>query len=149
MTAAGLERALSRLFAAELGGARVEVEQFVGEWVDIEPDQQNRLGRAASTLGADLLLGRRVFDRAGRFQVVLGPLDRGGLARQRREEVLQRLGGAVRALLPDPIDFTVVLLLSPEAAPRLRLGAGGARLGRDAWLGGQARETRLAVDVPA
>ena len=96
-----------------------------------------------------MFVGRRVFDRVGSFRLVLGPLDGEGLARVRSEEVLRRLGASVRALLPDPIDFAVVLLLSPEAAPRLRLGAGGARLGRDAWLGGQARETRLAVDVPA
>ena len=68
-------------------------------------------------------------------------------------------GGRFVALAPDEADRVAAaveasgLLALPEgrdpeeAAPHLELGT--ARLGRDSWLGGQVRETRLRVDIPA
>jgi type VI secretion system protein ImpH len=61
-----------------LAGARAAVEPFAGTWVEIAADELNRLGRSSSALGRDLLLGRRIFDRAGKFRVVIGPLGAGG-----------------------------------------------------------------------
>ncbi|HEY7724604.1 MAG TPA: type VI secretion system baseplate subunit TssG [Anaeromyxobacteraceae bacterium] len=134
-----------------LGGARATVEPFAGAWVEIAPDERSQLGRSASVLGRDLLLGRRIFDRAGKFRVVIGPLGAEGFARfTSGREPLRRVAQAVTALTTEPIDWQVVLWLSADAAPRLELSARGkTRLGRNSWLGGQVRETRIPVEVPA
>ncbi len=148
VTAAALEAALEDVLSEDLDGGHVSIEQFVGSWVGIDPEELNHLGRASSTLGRDLVLGRRVFDRAGKFRVVVGPLTRTGFDRFARGEApRRRIAETVRALCGDPLELEIVLWLSKDAAPRMALGH--ARLGRDAWLGGQARETRVRVDVPS
>jgi len=150
VSAAGLEAALADLLCDDLEGAGVLVEQFVGSWVEVAADQLTRLGASATALGRDLLLGRRVFDRAGKYRVVLGPLSQRGYARfAEGSEPLRRIGELVATLGCDALDYEVVLWLSPEAAPSMELTAAGrTRLGRNSWLGGQRRETRVTVQVP-
>jgi type VI secretion system protein ImpH len=145
--AAALEDALSE----ELGEAGVQIEELAGAWVEIAPAEQNRLGRSGSRLGSDLLVGRRIFDRAGKFRIVVGPLSREGFTRFSHERVpLRRIAEAVRALVVEPLDFEVILWLRPDAVPRLELSARGTtRLGRNSWLGSRTAETRIKVDLPA
>jgi type VI secretion system protein ImpH len=148
--APGLAAALEDSLAPDLEGAGVLIEELVGAWVEISAPEQNRLGRSASRLGRDLVIGRRVFDRAGKFRVVVGPLSRRGFARFGEPEPLRRIAEAVRALVVEPLDYEVVLWLSPEAVPRLVLSSRGeTRLGRNSWLAGRAVETRIKVDLPA
>ncbi len=151
LSAPALEAILTDALEADLRGAGVYVEQFAGAWVDIPASQRNRLGLAATCLGQDLLVGQRIFDRAGRCRVVIGPLTREGLERFAGErEPLRLLRETVATASADPLDFEIVLWLSPEAAPHLKVGAlDGSRLGRNSWLGGQVREARLRVDMPA
>lgn len=148
VTPAAVEAAVGDVLAEAVGEVGVAVEPFVGDWVPIEPDDQNRLGQARTVLGRDLVLGRRILDRASKFRLVVGPLGREGLVRLRGdEELLRRVADAVAELCAATLDFELVLWLTPEAAPHLELGS--ARLGRDSWLGGQVRETRLRVEIPA
>ncbi len=148
VTPAALEAAIADLIAEEIGEVGVAVEPFVGAWVPLDRDDQNRLGRASSTLGRDLVLGRRILDRASRFRLVVGPLGREGLVRLRgNEKLLRRIADTVAELCAGTLDFELALWLTPEAAPHLELGV--ARLGRDSWLGGQVRETRLRMEIPA
>ncbi len=148
VTAAAIEAAVEDVLSADLDGAHVAVEPFVGSWAAIHPEELNRLGRASSRLGRDLVLGRRVFDRAGKFRIVVGPLSRAGFDRFAREEApRRRIAETVRALCGDPLELEIVLWLSKDAAPHMALGH--ARLGRDTWLGGQVRESRVRVEVPA
>ncbi len=148
VTPAAVEAVVADVLAEELGEVGVTVEPFVGAWVPIEPDDQNRLGRARSTLGTDLVIGRRILDRSSKFRLVLGPLGREGLTRLRgNERLLRRIAETVAELCAATLDFELVLWLTPDAAPHLELGS--AHLGRDSWLGGQVRETRLRVDIPA
>jgi len=148
VTAAALEAAIGDVLAEDLGDVGVAVEPFVGEWAAIDPDDENRLGRARSSLGRDLVVGRRILDRASKFRLVLGPLGREGLARLRGDaRILRKVADVVGELCAATLEFEVVLWLTADAAPHLELGS--ARLGRDSWLGGQVRETRLRVEIPA
>jgi type VI secretion system protein ImpH len=148
VTPRALEAAIADVIEKELGPVGVAVEPFAGGWADLDPVDLNELGRARSRLGRDLLLGRRILDRGGRIRVVLGPLSREGLSRVRRSgTVLREIADALAELCPATLEREVVLWLSREAAPQLALGT--ARLGRDSWLGGQVRETRLPVELPA
>lgn len=150
LTAGALEAILTDALAGELGPrARVEVEQFVGTWVEIAAADRTRLGAQASRLGQDVVLGGRVFDRAGKVAIVVGPLDGAGYARFAvSPDAVEKLSTLTRALTGGALAFDVVLALEPDAAPPLRLsGIAGSRLGRDAWLGRQGVPTRLRAEV--
>lgn len=159
VTAAALEAALAddlRDLSPRAGGgrglgeARVEVEQLVGTWVPIAPEDRTRLGVAAAELGRGAVLGSRVFDRAGRFRVVVGPLDRAGYARFADGALAHRVSRIVRALAGRALEHEVVLRLAPDAAPPPALSAAGAfRVGRNAWLGRQRTEARLSLGAEA
>ncbi len=146
-----LEAALADVLSEDLGDAGVAVEQFVGTWAEVAPDQLSRLGRASSALGRDLLLGRRVFDRAGKFRIVIGPLSRDVYAHFTESGgPLRRIAELVATIASDHLEYEVVLWLSREAAPSMQLtSTRKTRLGKNAWLGGQAREARVRVQVPS
>jgi predicted component of type VI protein secretion system len=114
--------------------------------VDIPAGDQVALGVRASRLG-ELVLGRRVYDAAGRFRVVIGPLTSEGHGRFTYGGALRRVTEVLDALVAEPLEREIVLWLAADAAPQLRLGA--SRLGRDAWLAGQPRSVRLRVDENA
>jgi type VI secretion system protein ImpH len=148
VTPAAVQAAVADVLAEAVGEVGVSVEPFVGAWVQLDPDDENRLGRARASLGRDLVVGRRILDRSSRFRLVVGPLGKGDLARIRGDEpLLRRVAATVTELCAGTLDFELVLWLSAEAAPHLELGT--ARLGRDSWLGGQVRETRLRVEIPS
>ncbi|MBI5069893.1 MAG: type VI secretion system baseplate subunit TssG [Deltaproteobacteria bacterium] len=151
LTAEAVAAALEDGLAEHLDGAPVQVEQFAGAWVEVAPAERCQLGRSGSRLGQDLLLGRRIFDRAGKFRVVVGPLSREGFERATgAPAVLRTVKDILVALTAEPLDCEVQLALRADAAPRLQLSARGpARLGRNTWLGGQTQRTRITVELPA
>lgn len=57
------------------------VEQLVGEWQDLPPDDQARLGMANVDLGGGVLLGERLYRCDARVRLRIGPLDRDGYQR--------------------------------------------------------------------
>lgn len=130
--AEGLEAIIADYF-----GVRVQIEEFVGEWLEIPREQRWQLGRArdVSTLGENTVAGARSFQRGHKFRVTIGPLGAGqyqsflpGTAR------LATLAGLVRAYLGDELEWDLRLLHEPEERPALRLGR-SSRLGYNAWLG--------------
>ncbi|MGC3998843.1 MAG: type VI secretion system baseplate subunit TssG [Anaeromyxobacter sp.] len=145
LTADGLEALLNDAMREELGPeGRITVEQFVGAWLPIPPDDRTRLGQVASGLGTSMVLGSRVFDRSCRIDVVVGPLDRGGYQHFALDLSVQgRLRAVIAHVTRGDVAYDLVLVLAPDAAPPAQLGA--ARLGRDAWLGRQAALARVRV----
>lgn len=133
-SASGLARAVRAL----LPGRPVRVETCVPQRVAIPPDQRCQLGRGASRLGEDCVLGGTTWDATGRFRVHVGPLDRADF------EALTP-GGALHRALTEVIDgwtntplaWRLRVTLRGDAASPARLGGEGAgrRLGVDTWLG--------------
>lgn len=135
-------------------GLPVQLEQFVGEWLEIPAENRWRLGyaRDVSALGKSTVAGRRVFERGQKFRVVFGPLQRRdfqsllpGTSR------LQALAHLVRTYVGDELSWDVRLVLAPEERNQLALGR-GSRLGYDAWLGGNpgagVGSEELLVEAP-
>jgi type VI secretion system protein ImpH len=113
------------------------IEQCIERRVEILDEQRNRLGRANSLLGEDLVLGEHVRDRSGKFRIHITQLDW-----QRFHEFLpigfgyQPLCALVRFTLRDPLDYDIRLVLRQEEIPELRIGEQNAcRLGWTSWLG--------------
>jgi type VI secretion system protein ImpH len=117
--------------------AELNIEQCVERRVDILAEQCNRLGRANSKLGDDLVLGEHVRDRSGKFRIHIRELNW-----QRFHEFLpigfgyQPLCALVRFTLRDPLDYDIRLALRHEEIRELRIGEHNAcRLGWTSWLG--------------
>jgi len=81
-------------------------------------------------------LGRRVFTRAHKFRIALGPLSREGFERTLpASNALDTLVSLVRLYTNDEWAWDVRLALSADAAERTQLGRGG-RLGWTTRIGG-------------
>jgi len=124
----------------------VKVKENVSRWVAIPDASRSRLGLAGCRLGQDVQLGERVFDRFGKFQVELGPmeLDRFEtfLPEGDNAPVLRQL---LRIATADLLAYDVQLDLVSLATPTVQLSAHalGARLGHTSWL--NSSESRPAV----
>ncbi|WP_157269476.1 type VI secretion system baseplate subunit TssG [Azohydromonas aeria] len=124
---------------ADYLGVPVQVEQFVGRWCALAPDNFCSLGTVHATLGADTVLGERVWQRDLRLRVVLGPL---GREQQRRFLPGQPGALALRELLTlmagVSLEWEVRLRLRAQAVTAARLGGdeggGAAQLGWSGFL---------------
>lgn len=131
--AAALEQMIGSYFETS-----VQVEQFVGHWLALDPRTQTRLDsaedpqRAAAALGRNVVVGERVWDVQSRFRVRLGPLTFAQYLRLLPDGgALTPLAQIVRSYAGVELDFDVQLVLRADEAPECRLGGpdGGARLG--------------------
>ncbi|MBN8890237.1 MAG: hypothetical protein ABS99_04525 [Acetobacteraceae bacterium SCN 69-10] len=122
-------------------GRPVEVVQFAGAWLTLEPDQQTSmpLGRRAgqfNQLGVNAAIGTRAWDVQARVVLRVGPLDRASFAALLPDRpALRRLVSLVRAFLGFETGFAVNPVLAASAVPEMQLGgADGPQLGWNTWL---------------
>ncbi len=136
--AVGLEAVLRSFF-----GSRVQIEQFVGCWLDLEPSDRWQLG-APAALGQTTSVGERVWTRQSKFRIRIGPM---GLEEYQRllpgGESLARLRAVVRNYVGDALDWDVNLILRREEVPRAVLGQ-TVRLGQTSWIGTAKTEADAA-----
>jgi type VI secretion system protein ImpH len=124
-------------------GRPVVVQQFVGAWLSLPPDQRTALpvGRAPGAwnrLGEDAAIGVRAWDQQARIVLRAGPLDRAAFEALLPDRPgLCRLVGLVRAFLGYETGFAVNPVLAGDAVPPLRLDSAAdprPRLGWNTWL---------------
>ena len=150
-TARTVELAVMEILGHLLDGAEVSVKQFKGEWADIDEDHKVQLAVENSNLGVSAVIGDMCLHRAGKAQVVVGPLDQEGLKRF-------LAGGeaflAIRELLDllsyELIEFELELILAKAARTGTILGV--SKVGDDAWLeldddDDRKEETRMIVSL--
>ena len=117
-SAAGLECFLR----AQLGIPELRVRTNVRRFARIPDGQRMRLGGGSARLGRTAVLGERMLDRSGAFQIEIGPL---GIAEYRRflpgGADLTRLVRLTRLYARDPLDFSVLLRLNAAEVPPLGL----------------------------
>ena len=128
-TAEGLVSILSAFFEAP-----VRLQQFVGSWLDLEPDDRWQFGKPAR-LGMSTSIGARVWSRSAKFRLLIGPV---GLADYKRllpgQGSLERLEAIVRNYAGDALDWDVNVILKAAEVPRAALGTTAA-LGHTTWIG--------------
>ena len=140
-TAAGLAALLSDYFEIP-----VEVEQFHGQWLQLDPSDQSQLSSTCTNcrLGVNLVIGERVWDVEGKIRIRVGPLSyeqfveflpyRGATSRSKAFFLLSHL---TRLYIGPTLAFDVQLLLRGESVPDSILSdpkAPGLRLGWNTWL---------------
>lgn len=145
-SAKGLALVLADYFAAP-----ADVAPFTGGWVDIEPDQQTRIGRLGqnNALGQEAVLGTRAWDAQSSFRAELGPMPLAVfLDLLPCGSGFAPLCGLARFYGGAALDFTVRLRLAAAEVPGLRLAAvGGPRLGWTSWLATRPAERDAAVTL--
>lgn len=140
-SAANLEALLTDYFLVP-----AEVQQFQGQWLELEDSDQSQLGSNEPTamLGTGAIVGPRVWNVQGKFRVRLGPLsyeqfcaffpDR---APTKSRKAFFLLSQIVRLFVGPEFDFDIQLTLRREEVPPTRLAADdeiGPRLGWNTWL---------------
>jgi len=140
----GLQAIVSDIFKVP-----VRVAEFVGEWMDIQPREQTRLGWSTDTcsLGSSVVIGASVWGCQHKFRVVIGPLRRSlYLALLPGGALLPKLVAIVRNYAGDEMVWDAQLILEKTEVPEeLALGKpettgansmnGDAQLGWSTWLG--------------
>jgi type VI secretion system protein ImpH len=113
-----------------------DVDQFVGQWIDLPVRGRLRLGESPETgrLGRTTTIGARVWDRQQKFRLIMGPMSLGEYRRLLPDgEALGRLASLVRTYVGDELAWEVNLVLKKEEIPPLVLG-GTAQVGWTSWL---------------
>ena len=143
---AGLNRLVEHTFKI-----KTQVRQRIGIWRTVEPEDRTRIAglRPArvkgepvtavnNVLGRTTVLGSRVWDAQGRFDLVLGPI-----SFDKAQQFLpgennhERLKALLRFYAGDMFTVKLIVLVKDPASPRL----GRARLNWTSWLRpGRARE---------
>lgn len=142
---ASYPRSADRLeaLASDWLGRRVTVEQFVGCWLALPPDQRTRLPAGAdpgrfAILGGQAVIGVRAWDQQARIVLRIGPLDRASFeALLPDRPLLRSLVGLVRAFIGYETGFAINPVLARQAMQPLQLRADAAsppRLGWNSWI---------------
>lgn len=134
---AGLAGTLAHFFKV-----RVELQEFVMHWIEIEPTDHTRLGHAteAGVLARGAIAGELVPDRQNKFRLVIGPLTLADYLRfTPRGSDLPMLVEWVRAFVGHEFAWEVELRVYRHSAPPARL-EDKERLGWTTWLGGAVLE---------
>jgi len=125
----GLEAMVTSFF-----GVPARVEEFVGQWLALEPADRTQLG-GGGRLGRDAGIGSEVWSRAAKFRLHIGPMTLEDFERLLPGGVsFPRLAALVRGYAGDALDWDANLILNADEVPRARLG-GTTRLGLTGWLG--------------
>ncbi len=132
-----------RGFLADYFSVPVEIRQFQGQWLRLDPPNQSCVGERNCSLGRDLLAGERVWDVQGKVRIRVGPmkLDRFTEFIPDREPTPMRksffkLVDLVRLYVGPDLTFDVQMLLLADEVPETQLSDDvvGPRLGWNTWL---------------
>lgn len=113
----------------------VQIEEFIGQWVEIPEDYRFYLGDSpqTSTLGVGCTLGSHVWDCQQKFRITIGPVDWDAyLKLLPGGESLPRLTALVKNYIGDELSWDVNLVLRHDETPSWSLGH--QRLGQTAWM---------------
>lgn len=124
-------------------GWPIEVQQFVGQWLKLEPGDRSILGPDGPNngLGTSLILGDRVWDEQGKFRLRVGPLTFDQFQALSPDGTdFPTLAEMTRLFVDAELVFDVQLVLRADEVPACQLTSApgrGPQLGRHAWLKGR------------
>lgn len=144
-SAGSLQQLLASYF-----GVKVEIEQFVTVWRQLDVDTQCMFGdkqTPSQRLGLGAVAGDEVQDASSVVRIRLGPMS--------RDHYVSFLPGGdawgpLRTLLrmfSDELDFEIQLVLEREQVPESRIGISDLRLGWLTWMPAAARDADVSDTV--
>jgi type VI secretion system protein ImpH len=148
--------ALEAMLRGSLGRRDVDIVECVPRQATIPTDQRLSIGRAGCTLGQDAMMGERVLDCCGRFQIRIGPIDAETFSLATQEGgLIERIRHICAEFLVQPLECEVVLVLDEGIVQAATVGGNDmnkmmglsefASLGVDAWVVGGTNAAGLEV----
>jgi type VI secretion system protein ImpH len=123
-----------RGFLGGLFGVRVEIDEFVGSWLEFDPADRSRLGQAHSALGGGMSLGASIFSVQDKFRIRVFSRD---MSEYRRflptGDLCKPVADAVFFYIGDQLDWEVELAIPAGKVEPVRLGISG-QIGWTGWL---------------
>jgi len=131
VSAETLERVLSGYFRE-----KVVIEQFVGRWYAVPTDQRSTLGGKNASLGTNLLVGERIWQRNLRIRIHIGPLSHERyMAFLPKGEIAYALEKILTLATGGQFEYEIrPILRAADVRPVSLGGSSGARLGYDAFM---------------
>lgn len=119
-------------------GESVQVEQFVGRWLNLDCDDQTQINCVKpmnARLGIDALVGKRVWSVEASYIVRLGPMPWAAFVQWLPgSEKLEQLSDLLRFHVGPALESTVQPILQASDVPRMQLSGDGGQLGWTTWL---------------
>lgn len=129
----------------------VSINQFAGQWLFLQREDQSRIGSAKgfegyNRLGSNLMLGKRVWDAQSKFIVEIKP----NSAEQFNQlipgsDLYIRLCKTVRQFSGGSANFDIRMLLPPEDIPACQLGRNIGFIPRLGWNTWTKKRSRVQV----
>lgn len=99
-------------------GIKAKIEQFFGQWLELDEESITQLGQMNSQLGASAIIGTRIWEQQSKFRVRLGALS----FRQFQDflpsgAAHQSLKSVIRFMVGLELDFDVRLVLQAKQVP--------------------------------
>jgi type VI secretion system protein ImpH len=121
-------------FISGLFGVKVEIDEFVGTWLNFEPSDRSRLGQANSGLGTSLSLGASIFSVQDTIRIRIYTKD---MAQYQRflpsGDLCEPLADAVFFYIGDQLEWEAELAIPAGAVVPTQLGKFG-QLGWTSWM---------------
>lgn len=133
---AGAVKSPSRLHSLILGvfGIELEIDQFVGQWFEVEAEDQMRFGGGFMRIGTDAMLGARVYSVQDKIRLRLQAKD---LATYEKflpgGKFCKPLADLVFFYIGHEVDYDIELTIPANKVPPMKLGEAG-RLGWTGWM---------------
>lgn len=115
-----------------------KLEQFFGQWIDLDKESITKLSQANSSLGFDAIIGTRIWDQQSKFRLILGALSfnefRAFLPNGTAHKPLNSI---IRFMVNLEFDFDIQLVLKAKQVPSTILTTRAKRrpmLGWTSWL---------------
>lgn len=119
-------------------GVEAKIEQFFGQWLELDEESVTRLGALNSRLGADALVGARIWEQQSKFRVCLGALVfKEFQAFLPNGSAHESLKSVIRLMVGPEFDFDVKLRIEARQVPGCVLTTRAQRrpmLGWTSWL---------------
>jgi type VI secretion system protein ImpH len=117
-------------------GIATDIEQFVGQWIDLPQEHLCRLGKSPENakIGSTLVVGSRFWECQQKFRIKLGPMNFSDYGRMLPGgDSIRKLIACVRNYIGDELSWELQLILSASEIPSICLGKLG-QLGWSTWL---------------
>jgi type VI secretion system protein ImpH len=127
-----------RQFLADYFDVKANIEQFFGQWLELDEESVTRIGQANSLLGSSAIIGSRIWEQQSKFRVRLGALSFNQFqAFLPNGTAYKSLKGVIRFMVGLELDFDVKLVLEAKQVPSCILTTRAKRrpmLGWTSWL---------------
>jgi type VI secretion system protein ImpH len=117
-------------------GIKTDIDQFVGQWIDLPQEHRCRLGESPENakIGSTLVVGSRFWECQQKFRIKLGPMNFSNYHRMLPQgDSIRKLIAWVKNYVGDELSWELQLVLSASEVPSICLGK-ISRLGWSTWL---------------